>query len=119
MELNLELDLKLTTASPVGGWLVGGLKQNANKLKLKLYLKLELSLAINNYLDQYDDLSQYSIAGKEYLCNELFSGNILHVSIIIQVLNNRFKTCYAVFRMGKNKYCGSISIADAKLDFAS
>ena len=28
MELNLELNLKLTTTSPVGGW-VGGLKRNS------------------------------------------------------------------------------------------
>ena len=39
MELNLELKLKLTTTSPVGGWVL-------SQLKLKLYFKLELSLAI-------------------------------------------------------------------------
>ena len=51
MELNLELKLKLTTTSPVGGWwVVGGwteTKLMLSQLKLKLYLKLELSLAIS------------------------------------------------------------------------
>ena len=60
MELNLELKLKLTTTSPVGGWVGGGrvvggwwvvggwteTKLMLSQLKLKLYLKLELSLAI-------------------------------------------------------------------------
>ena len=52
MELNLELKLKLTTTSPVGGWwVVGGwteTKLMLSQLKLKLYLKLELSLAIKD-----------------------------------------------------------------------
>ena len=62
MELNLELKLKLTTTSPVvgwvggwvvGGWVVGGwteAKLMLSQLKLKLYFKLELSLAITNVL---------------------------------------------------------------------
>ena len=53
----MELKLKVTTTSPVGGWwVVGGwteTKLMLSQLKLKLNLKLELSLAIRTSVNQF------------------------------------------------------------------
>ena len=54
MELNLELNLKLTTTSPVGGWWVGRLKRNkCQSTQVEVILEVGVELLNSTQVNVY------------------------------------------------------------------